>query len=263
MSRSGVRTTGHAFRCLLAVACLVLAGCETELYSSLREQEANEILAALADGGIHGKKARLEGDNWQVLVDETQLGTALSLLRAQGLPQERRVTMGDVFQKQGLVSTPSEERMRYIFAVSQELSQTLREIDGVVSARVHVVIPENDPLSTRVRPSSAAVFIKHAPDTDLQLLTPTVKDLVAHSIEGLTHAQVALTLIEARRPEVRVAAASAALPAGAETDAFSRQTVAIVVALLIAGAISLIALPALLRKNGRDWGWFLNRVLRR
>ena len=123
------------------VLLLALAGCKVALYSNLKEQEANEIVAALSNEGIGATKTKLEGANWQVEVEEDRLSQALDVLRVQGLPAERYVSMGEVFQKQGLVSTPSEERMRYIYAMSQELSQTLRNIDGVVDARVHVVIP--------------------------------------------------------------------------------------------------------------------------
>ena len=182
-----------------AAFVLALAGCKVELYSGLNETEANEIVAALADGRIAARKEHIDGADWQVQVEEDRVGPALSLLRAQGLPEQHYASMGDMFQKQGLVSTPAEERMRYIFAVSQELSKTLRSIDGVVDARVHVVVPQDDPLSDKVRPSSAAVFIKHRPDVDLRLLAPAVKDLVAHSIEGLTPDQVSLTLLPAPR----------------------------------------------------------------
>ena len=192
--------TRTIIRALAALAlATLLAGCQVALYSNLTETEANQIVAALSADEIGATKERVDGGQWQVSVDEGQLARALDLLRAQGLPQERFSSLGDVFQKQGLVSTPAEERMRYIHAVSQELSQTLRTIDGVVAARVHVVVPANDPLADKLRPSSAAVFIKHRPDTDLRLLGPAVKDMVAHSIEGLTHEQVSLSLFEARR----------------------------------------------------------------
>ena len=52
-----------------------------------------------------------------------------------------------------------------IYALSEELSRTVSEIDGVISARVHVVLPENDPLRRDLVPSSASVFIRH--DTSL------------------------------------------------------------------------------------------------
>jgi type III secretion protein J len=246
-----------------AALALSLAGCKVELYSGLNETEANEVVAALADGRIAARKERMDGGDWQVQVDEDRVGAALDLLRAQGLPEQHYASMGDMFQKQGLVSTPAEERMRYIFAVSQELSRTLRSIDGVVEARVHVVIPQDDPLSDKVRPSSAAVFIKHRPDVDLRLLAPAVKDLVAHSIEGLTPEQVALTLL----PAPRTAAAPAELaPAAAEREVLglSQRAVVTLLVLLILAALALMALPTLLARRGLDLRtWLQREVLRR
>jgi type III secretion protein J len=169
-----------------------------------------------------------------------------------------------VFQKQGLVSTPSEERMRYIYAVSQELSQTLRNVDGVVSARVHVVIPANDPLGDKIRPSSAAVFIKHRPDVDIRLLAPAVKDMVAHSIEGLTHDQVSLSLFETRRSANAPAANGGGMPEPLVLGMFSTRTAMVLLGLLLAAAVCLMALPMLLKRQGLDWrSWSRTQVFRR
>lgn len=250
-------------RWLAALALLMaLGGCKVGLYSNLNEQEANEIVTALSAEGIDAAKSRVEGSNWQVEVDESRMGAALDVLRAQGLPHERFATMGEVFQKQGLVSTPSEERMRYIYAVSQELSQTLRNVDGVVSARVHVVIPANDPLSEKMRPSSAAVFIKHRPDVDIRLLAPAVKDMVAHSIEGLTHDQVSLSLFEARRPAAALAGGAGQQPM--VLGLFPASTAMVLLGLLLLAAVCLMVLPALLRRQGMDWrSWTRRQVFRR
>jgi type III secretion protein J len=249
-------------------SCLVLAGCKVDLYSGLDETSANDIVAALSAQGMDARKEHQESAGWQVQVDEERLGAALAVLRAQGLPQARFASMGEMFQKQGLVSTPAEERMRYIYAVSQELSQTLRSIDGVVEARVHVVIPENDPLSDKVRPSSAAVFIKHRPDVDLRLLVPAVKELVAHSIEGLGYDQVSLSLFPAHPVETAQPAMArpAAMDAGDRPlvgPLGTRATVILLGALVLA-ALCLIALPTLLRRQGLDARtWLERQVLRR
>lgn len=243
----------------VATLAMALAGCKVGLFSGLNEQEANEMVAALSSERLDASKERLENNEWQVQIEEGQMGAGLAVLRAQGLPRARTINLGDVFQKQGLVSTPSEERMRYIFAVSQELSQTLRSVDGVIDARVHVVVPANDPLNDKIRPSSAAVFIKHRPDVDLRLLAPTVKDLVAHSIEGLDHDQVSLSLFEARRAPV-----SAAVDKRQFLGSMPTQTAVILIALPLAAAVALMALPGLLRRQGLDWRtWVRRQLLRR
>ncbi len=103
--------------------------------------------------------------------------------------------MGQVFKKDGLVSSPMQERAQMIFALSQELSRTVSEIDGVMSARVHLVLPENDPLRQQLVPSSASVFIRHRSDMSVGNLVPQVKMLVANGVAGLSYDKVSVVLV--------------------------------------------------------------------
>jgi type III secretion protein J len=93
--------------------------------------------------------------------------------------------MGDIFKKEGFVSSPLEERARYLYALSQELAQTLSLIDGVVSARVHVALPEHRPLDDAPRSASAAVAIIQEPDVDLSPLEIDIKAIITDGVEGL------------------------------------------------------------------------------
>jgi type III secretion protein J len=193
--RRQVATTLRMMVTVLAVAGL--CSCKSELYERLDERDANEMLATLYTAGIRAGKSTLDEKTWSVEVDEHDLPTALRIVAAHGLPREQFANVGDVFKKEGLVSTPSEERIRYIYAVSQELSNTLSQIDGVIVARVHPVIPANDPLATQIRPASASVFIKYRRDADLQALAPPIKNLIMRSIEGLQYENISLTFVPA------------------------------------------------------------------
>lgn len=185
---------------ILLLLIPLLSACRAELYSQVSERDANEILAALYAAGIEAHKRTSDRKVWSVEVSESKLQQALQIVAARGLPREQFTNTGEVFKKEGLISTPSEERIRYIFALSQELGRTLSEIDGVVAARVHPVIPANDPLASRVRPSSASVFIKHRRNADLQALAPTIRNLVLRGIEGLEYENIALTFVAAEEP---------------------------------------------------------------
>ncbi len=181
---------------------LGLAGCgrKVELMAAMPEPEANEILAALQNAGIQADKVPGKEGMVGVTIDGDQVGRAVDLLRQQGLPRERFAGMGQVFKKEGLISSPLEERARYLYALSQELGATISQIDGVIVARVHVVLPERSATGEAAVPSSAAVFIKHQDGYNLDTLQPLVRRLVTNAIPGLTADKVSIVLVNAQTP---------------------------------------------------------------
>lgn len=174
---------------LLLAITLVLNGCSdrVELHRQLSEQEANEVIAELADKHIRAQKVSAK-DGVAVAVNTNDIGRAVRTLAAAGLPKVARTTLGDTFRKDGVISTPLEERARYIYALSQELEATLSNIDGVIVARVHVVLPERIAPGEPVQPASASVFIKHDPRLDPDNIRARVRRMVASSIPGMANA---------------------------------------------------------------------------
>lgn len=174
---------------LLLTFAFMLNGCSdrVELHRQLSEQEANEVVAELADKHIRAQKIPSK-DGVVVAVNTADLGRAVRTLEAAGLPRVARTTLGDTFRKEGVISTPLEERARYIYALSQELEATLSNIDGVIIARVHVVLPERIAPGEPVQPASASVFIKHDPRLDPDNIRARVRRMVASSIPGMTTA---------------------------------------------------------------------------
>jgi type III secretion protein J len=251
----------------MALFCaFALAGCsnQVELMSTMPEAESNEVLAALQKAGIAAKKIPGKEGMVGVSVDSAQVGRAVDLLRVQGLPRERFAGMGDVFKKEGLISSPLEERARYLYALSQELSSTLTQIDGVVVARVHVVLPERaSPGEANGVPSTAAVFIKHQEGYNLDTVVPQIRKLVTNSIPGLNPEKVTVVLVSAQAPNSQPskdpagavnatapAASAAASPLGMETA--SLYVVATLAALLVASLSALALLGRRLMKAPRN-----------
>ncbi|MBL6080038.1 type III secretion inner membrane ring lipoprotein SctJ [Belnapia sp. T18] len=182
---------------LLLALMLALGGCgKVELYGTLPEREANDMLALLLRAGISAEKATGRG-GISLRVESGRVSDAVDLLNVAGLPRDRYANIGDLFRKEGLISSPAEERVRYMYGITQELSRTLSGIDGVLSARVHVVLPNNDPSAGIARPSSAAVMIRYAPSTAVEVLVPRIKELVVNSIEGLSYERVSVVLVRA------------------------------------------------------------------
>ena len=177
------------------LAGFLLSGCKTELYNNLDQRQANEIAGTLLRHGIPAQRIAVKGGQFTIAVDDQRFAESIAILKEAGLPKQEFQTIGQVFKKDGLVSSPMQERAQMIFALSQELSRTVSDIDGVLSARVHLVLPENDPLRQQLIPSSASVFIRHRSDMPVGNLVPQVKMLVANGIAGLSYEKVSVVLV--------------------------------------------------------------------
>lgn len=198
MNHKGISITLAA-----AALALLLAGCdaETTLHSGLIEQQANLVMAALLDNGIPCHKVPGEEGTWNVTVMESRFADAVNLLEREGLPRRGYQGVGEVFKKTGMISSPSEERIRFMDALAQDISHTIATIDGVLDARVHVVLPENDPFARNSLPSSAAVAVRSRWDTDLTDMIPAIKGLVKNSIEGLSYDKIVVTIFKDNPPK--------------------------------------------------------------
>jgi len=196
-----MKTIKHLALC--CAAAMLLAGCdrETTLYSGLQEQQANLVIAALLDSGISCHKSPGDEGTWDVSVIESRFADAVNILGKAGLPKRDYQGVGEVFKKTGMISSPSEERIRFMDALAQDISRTIAGIDGVIDARVHVVLPENDPFARNSLPSSAAVAIRSRWDADLTDIVPSVKGLVKNAIEGLQYEKIMVTIFRDTPPK--------------------------------------------------------------
>jgi type III secretion protein J len=172
-----------------------LIGCNDQvLYSNLTEREANEMIALLYKKNINAIKYTNSDKTFSVSTEKKNFSHAIEVLRSQGYPKNQFESLGDVFKKEGFVSSPLEERARLNYAQSQELSRTIESIDGVVLARVHLALPKEDELTKTANPSSASVFLKHRRGIDFSDREAQIKALIVNSIEGLTYENVTVAM---------------------------------------------------------------------
>ena len=175
-------------RTVLAIfLVLLIQGCsdQMELHRALLEEDANQVIAELADKQVIAEK-KADKVGITVLISREDMARSVRILQAAGLPRKTQSSFGEIFKKEGVISTPMEERARYLYALSQELENTLSQIDGVIRARVHIVLPERVAPGEAIMPSSAAVFIKYTEWLDPDIILPRVERMIAKSIPGLT-----------------------------------------------------------------------------
>lgn len=203
ISISGALASAMAFqprkltRAAVLLCALVLSGCQDDLYTNLGEREANSMVATLQRNGIPAGRVMQDGGRMKVVVDRERFAEAVRVLDDAGLPKQSFASMGDVFKQDGLVASPMQERAKMLYALSEELSKTVSQIDGVLSARIHIVLPDNDPLRREALPSSASVFIRHEAGLKIDPLIPQIKTLVANGIAGLSYDKVSVVPVAA------------------------------------------------------------------
>lgn len=172
--------------------------CSQNLHHGLTEEQANEILVALDKNGIHGEKVAEEGGEtmtFSVSVGKRDAANAWQILKENNLPRPAARGFSEVFGKTSLIPTAVEEKALYLQAITGELAKTIEAINGVVDARVHVVLPESDVLKQELQGATtpkAAVLIKYRIDRNgnAPFNPEDIRNLVANSIEGLKPADV-------------------------------------------------------------------------
>jgi type III secretion protein J len=186
----------------LAMLALVLSGCmRHEVASGLGEQDAQEIVVVLKENGLDAAAVRSATNDrnaapsWTVTVRGGSQNTVLAwrVLEESGLPRQKVKGLEEVFSSTGMIPTASEEKARLLMALSGELGRTLKSVQGVVDARVQIVLPDNSPLLDRTQwsPPTSSVLIKYR-GSQYPLTQEEVKSLVSRGVEGLQPDNVAV-----------------------------------------------------------------------
>ena len=204
-------------RALVLGACLLcLAACKTELYRSVPEREANLMIAILFQHDIEAlKEEGPEEGFYSVWVEEGEFSRAVETLVAQGYPRRIHPTLAELFQPSGLVPTPFEERVRYIYGLSEELAHTVSLFEGVVDTRVHVALPTGDEQEKSNFDRRVSVYVKYDQSVDFDNLIPQIKKLISDSVGYITYDNVEVFAAPTyfRKTDDRIIAAYK-LPAG-------------------------------------------------
>lgn len=244
----------NTLRCFITMLalCSGISACNyNTLYSDLDEQQANEMLALLLRASLDAQKNQRD-KSWELQVSERDLPTAVTILKSHGYPRDKYQSLGDVFKKEGFVSSPLEERARLLHGLSQELSRTISEIDGVVVARVHLAIPEKDVLSEKRAPSSASIFIKHRAESTVTDQLGSIKALVVNSVEGLPYENVTVTLFQAEFGIAPVPGGNSVKSSAPEFLYLDKKTITVFSVLFALLVLSLICLKVAKKNPGKS-----------
>lgn len=188
----------YAHLVVLLMLVFVLTGCKIEVYQQLTEEQANAMLTVLLKRDIDAQKVTQGKKGFSITVDKKQLIQALEILKENNLPGSDFSSLGQIFSGQGMISSPAEEQIRLAYAISQELAHTFSRIDGVLTARVHVVPAGAEQNTDNKTPPSAGVFLRHLPDSPVTELVPRIRELTAKAVPNLNPDRVSVMLVPVR-----------------------------------------------------------------
>ena len=159
------------------------------LYSNLDLREAGTITQALDTAGI---KYQAQGDGSTIMVPRDKVASARLMLAGKGLPTADSVGY-EIFDNQNaLGQTDFVQQLNMKRATEGELARTIRALDGVTFARVHLVLPERQLFQDQTDQASASITIgvgAREPSSDE---VRAVQNLVAGAVPNLKPERVAV-----------------------------------------------------------------------
>ncbi|MDK3016701.1 flagellar basal-body MS-ring/collar protein FliF [Pseudodonghicola sp. IC7] len=153
------------------------------LYTKLSVSAATSIETTLAGAGF---ETRMADDGSSVAVPRNDLARARMVLAEAGLPIE-----GDpgweLFDESGSLAMNSfMQKVNRLRAMEGELARSIQTMDGVQSARVHLVLPEREAFSRERPEPRASVIVRPLPGrTITRKQAVSIRNLIASSVAEL------------------------------------------------------------------------------
>jgi len=159
------------------------------LYSGLEQADAQAIVQSLEDQNIPYQLAN-NGTEIRVpatMRDRTRLDTA-------ELAVGGRASMGyEVFDNaSALGSTNFIQNVNLVRALEGELARTIRSIDGVRHARVHLVLPRREAFSRETNEPSASVMVATGRNTLEASQVIAIQNLIAAAVPKMSTQRVSI-----------------------------------------------------------------------
>ena len=183
---------GFAMMALLTV--LALHG-PTErmalLYSDLDLREAGQISDFLDRQKM---PHQLGAGGGQILVPTEQVAKARLLLAKEGLPTGGSIGYELFDRGDNLTASQFQQNLNQTRALEGELARTIRGIQGVKAARVHLVLPKREPFARDRQDAQASVQLTMAGVSRLDNeATRAILSLVSAAVPGLRPNNISIT----------------------------------------------------------------------
>ncbi|MGH6871822.1 MAG: flagellar basal-body MS-ring/collar protein FliF [Rhizomicrobium sp.] len=182
---AGVAAALTAF--FLYVAGVISEPAKTILYAGLEPRDAAAVTAKLDAMNV---PYDAKGDGGTILVPSDQVTKLRMELASENLPQ---AGVGyEIFDKSDAFGTTAfVQNINSLRALEGELARSIQTIEGIDSARVHLVVPERQIFSREEQSPSASVVLRTRTQLDKGQVA-AIQHLVAAAVAGLSPMRVAI-----------------------------------------------------------------------
>ena len=181
------------------------------LYGDLEMREAGQVVDALDRAKI---PHQTDAAGTRIMVPGDQVARARMLLAKDGLPSGGSIGYEIFDRADGLTASAFQQAISQARAMEGELARTIRTLQGVRAARVHLVLSHREPFARDRQEAQASVLITMAGAARLdQEGVQAVLNLIAAAVPGLKPQNIAIgdsrgnLLARAGQPTVGLAAA--------------------------------------------------------
>jgi flagellar M-ring protein FliF len=158
------------------------------LFTDLSAEDSGAIIKDLERQGV---TYSLRGDGSVVLVPKDKVARLRMKLAESGLPKGGGVGY-EIFDKSdALGATTFIQNINHLRALEGELSRTIRSLDRVEAARVHLVLPDR-PLFSREKSEATASIVLKVRGSLEQAQVRAIRHLVASAVKGLKPERVSV-----------------------------------------------------------------------
>ncbi len=160
----------------------------TTLFTDLSFEDSSAIIKDLERQSI---PFELRNDGTSILVPKANVTRLRMKLAEGGLPKGGGIGY-EIFDKSDALGTTSfVQNINHLRALEGELSRTIRAIERVQAARVHLVIPERPLFSRDKAEPSASIVLRVRGALEAQQVR-AIRHLVASAVNGLKPARVSI-----------------------------------------------------------------------
>jgi flagellar M-ring protein FliF len=160
----------------------------TTLFSDLSTEDSSGIIKELEREAI---PFELRNDGAVIMVPKDKVTRLRMKLAEGGLPKGGGVGY-EIFDKSDALGTTSfVQNINHLRALEGELARTIRAIDRIQAARVHLVLPER-PLFSREAPEPSASIVLRVRGTLEPQQIRAIRHLVASAVSGLKPQRVSI-----------------------------------------------------------------------